>query len=442
MSFTLAHQSKNQTQDGKVTAGRTSKPFHRLIHSAINSHDSVIVHLQRTIGNQALQRLVHSNDGFDFSKIAIQPKLKISQPGDRYEQEADRFAEQVMRMPISDSVSSMSKEERVDRKCSAYEMNEQENTEEQELNIGLKRSSSPTASNLKTALEAPNAISNVLSSSGSPLDPSTRQFMETRFGYDFNNVRIHTTSQAAKSAESLNALAYTVGNDIVFGEGQFNPHTYEGKKILAHELTHVTQQTKTDTPGIQRQVKEAIGVVSDLIQIGSTFVGDIKQDSLFVTGWMMAQDGSKVTPDFKDSGSVTMKIIDHPGLILEDLFISYNLKWDFANGILNFNFYPSPDNTASRFDDGYITILDRYLKLGYDLVGRTRVPYIEFNVALYVNWVGEGYYKGGGTIEAGPGAKGVWGAQAHSGVYSTLGKRQYWISQPPGPLWKIEVKAV
>ena len=65
--------------------------------------------------------------------------------------------------------------------------------------------------------------------------------MEPRFGYDFSNVRIHTDQRVAKSARSLNALAYTIENNIVFGEGQYNPKTVEGKKLLAHELTHIVQ---------------------------------------------------------------------------------------------------------------------------------------------------------------------------------------------------------
>jgi hypothetical protein len=79
---------------------------------------------------------------------------------------------------------------------------------------------------------------------GSSLDSSTKEFLETRFGgYDFSNVKIHTDGTAAKSAESLNAVAYAVGNNIVFGQGQYRPSTIEGKRLLAHELSHVIQQS-------------------------------------------------------------------------------------------------------------------------------------------------------------------------------------------------------
>ncbi len=89
---------------------------------------------------------------------------------------------------------------------------------------------------------APPIVHEVLRSPGRPLDPTTRAYMEPRFSHDFSGVRIHTDAKAAESARAVNALAYTVGNDIVFGEGQFTPRLSRGKKLLGHELTHVIQQ--------------------------------------------------------------------------------------------------------------------------------------------------------------------------------------------------------
>lgn len=88
----------------------------------------------------------------------------------------------------------------------------------------------------------PPVVYDVLSSSGQPLDTETRAFMEPRFGHDFSQVRVHTDEKAAESAQAVNALAYTVGRDVVFGAGQFAPMTYEGQRLLTHELTHVIQQ--------------------------------------------------------------------------------------------------------------------------------------------------------------------------------------------------------
>jgi hypothetical protein len=86
-------------------------------------------------------------------------------------------------------------------------------------------------------------IDSVLRSTGRPLDRSTRREMESRIGFDFSAVRLHTDSRAADSAQSLSARAYTVGNNVVFAPGRYAPHTAEGRHLLAHELTHVVQQT-------------------------------------------------------------------------------------------------------------------------------------------------------------------------------------------------------
>lgn len=77
---------------------------------------------------------------------------------------------------------------------------------------------------------------------GEPLDASTRAYFETRFGYDFGRVRVHADSVAASAARSKSALAYTIGSNIVFGDGQYNPGSHAGRQLLAHELTHVVQQ--------------------------------------------------------------------------------------------------------------------------------------------------------------------------------------------------------
>jgi hypothetical protein len=90
--------------------------------------------------------------------------------------------------------------------------------------------------------EIPPIVHEVLRSPGQPLDAATRAFMEPRFGYDFSRVRVHTDTQAAESARAVNALAYTVGRDVVFGVGQYAPLTSQGQMLLAHELTHTIQQ--------------------------------------------------------------------------------------------------------------------------------------------------------------------------------------------------------
>lgn len=94
-----------------------------------------------------------------------------------------------------------------------------------------------------SSVEVPPIVHDVLSSAGQPLDGGTRQLMESRFGEDFSKVRVHTDSQASDSALAVDALAYTVGRNVVFGRGQFASGTSAGQELLAHELTHVVQQT-------------------------------------------------------------------------------------------------------------------------------------------------------------------------------------------------------
>ncbi|HZP59838.1 MAG TPA: DUF4157 domain-containing protein [Opitutaceae bacterium] len=97
---------------------------------------------------------------------------------------------------------------------------------------------------------APPLVHEVLNSPGRPLDAGARAFLEPRFNYDFGGVRIHSGPLAAASARAVGAHAYAVGHDVVFGEGKYAPATTEGRKLLAHELTHVVQQAgAASTPG-------------------------------------------------------------------------------------------------------------------------------------------------------------------------------------------------
>lgn len=102
---------------------------------------------------------------------------------------------------------------------------------------------------------APAIVYEVLRSPGQPLDRKAQEFMGSRFGHDFSRVRIHDDSRAAESARALDALAYTVGRDVVFGRGQYSPGTGEGRSLIAHEMVHVVQQSGSS---------ESTGVSGDL----------------------------------------------------------------------------------------------------------------------------------------------------------------------------------
>ncbi len=109
---------------------------------------------------------------------------------------------------------------------------------------------------------APPIVHEVLRSPGQPLDLHTRAFMEPRFGHDFSHIRVHTDGRASESARAVNALAYTVGRDVVFGAGQYAPGTSAGQHLLAHELTHAVQQGDHATSDLQRSMWR-VGPTSD-----------------------------------------------------------------------------------------------------------------------------------------------------------------------------------
>ncbi len=102
----------------------------------------------------------------------------------------------------------------------------------------------------------PESVHDVLAEQGQGLDSETRAFMEPRFGHDFSRVRVHTDERAARSAREVNALAYAVENDVVFGAGQYAPRTGQGQWLLAHELTHVAQQPAASAAGGELSIGE------------------------------------------------------------------------------------------------------------------------------------------------------------------------------------------
>jgi hypothetical protein len=161
----------------------------------------------------------------------IQTKLTVSTPGDQYEQEADQVADQVMRTP----------EARVQRACAPCATGTSPCTQcEPEGDKPIQRKAEPASA--QTASSADDAFRSDLGH-GQPLDAATRASMESRFGYDFSHVRVHTDERAKRSARSVDSLAFTVGRNVVFGAGLYAPTTSEGQRLLAHELTHVVQQT-------------------------------------------------------------------------------------------------------------------------------------------------------------------------------------------------------
>jgi uncharacterized protein DUF4157 len=171
---------------------------------------------------------------------------------------------------------------------------------------------------------APPVVHEVLNSSGQPLDSATRSFFEPRFGYDFSKVRVHTDRRAHESARAVSALAYTVGDHLVFGPGQFAPSTSSGQRLLAHELTHVIQQTQGRSASIQRKLE--VGAVNDsLEQEAERYAEQITTQTVAGTGAPPPPpsngSGSRLQRAPADTGDVAASPTTVPpttGLIVED----------------------------------------------------------------------------------------------------------------------------
>jgi hypothetical protein len=168
----------------------------------------------------------------------VQYKLMVGKSGDDYEQEADSLAkhaaENVETTPKNKSISKKQQDATFQRKCKLCE--------DEENLIQKKEASIEPQNSSEASLKMAPIIEKGLYSSGTSLDRDTLNFMESRLNYDFKNVRVHTDSNAAESARMVNALAFTVGQDVVFGQGQYQPALSSGQFLLAHELVHVVQQ--------------------------------------------------------------------------------------------------------------------------------------------------------------------------------------------------------
>lgn len=255
-------------------------------------------------------------------------RLTIGQPNDKYEQEADAMADKVMQRmttpgvltkedttvqakPLTSSISPW-----VQAKCAHCEEEEKLQKKEKDDEALRKVQRKPifesdarlqdddnnihrkctacreeekkmqrkeTNGNETTADSALENYVGSLNNGGEPLPEKIRSVYEPHFGYDFSNVKVHTDTVAAKSAQSINALAYTSGNNIVFNSGQYSPATDSGKRLLGHELTHVVQQGGGISPKIQRlgDLSKVPPMACDVANTSSG--GTVALTSLFLT---------------------------------------------------------------------------------------------------------------------------------------------------------------
>ena len=213
-----------QKRSGPVSVQRAMAPP---ADRGAASRAQTATNAQRTMGNARLSRMLGA---------PVRPKLTVGPPDDAYEQEADQVADRVMRKEQCPACARAAAGgvqrtcaacERAQRKCAACE--------------GEARRAAKSADTPDVDQELASRIQTVRAG-GQPMPDAVRRDMEPQFGQDFRDVRVHTGPEAASTARQMNARAYTVGRDIVFGEGEYAPEGGAGRRLLAHELTHVTQQ--------------------------------------------------------------------------------------------------------------------------------------------------------------------------------------------------------
>jgi outer membrane protein OmpA-like peptidoglycan-associated protein len=255
--------------------------------------------LQKTIGNQAVLRMLRGNPPPQLAsepsitvarlqrkcecggvcdhckeEASWQAKLSVSQPGDSLEQQADRVADAVMRMEDGKSLTAVDSGAGTHSVQPSPELDIEKANEE--IDIYAKADRSPGAA-------SPSPSSVVLSDLdgyGQPLPKHVRSFMESRMGYDFSAVRVHADPRASDMAASVRARAFAHRNHVVFRAGEYSPNTAGGRHLLAHELTHTIQQGAS--PRLESSV-ERPGRLQASTEIGARSVpaiqrlGDLKK---------------------------------------------------------------------------------------------------------------------------------------------------------------------
>lgn len=212
--------------------------------------------------------------------LPIQRKLSIGAVDDPLEEEADAMADRVMRMPentfIQKKCSHCEEEESIQRKPFAFiqkkcaHCEEEEKVQRRPFHFFIQKKGIES-NNIESNNVASDIISNQIQSTrggGSPLPERTKSFMESRFDADFSGVRIHTGHYASDVSEKLNAQAFTVGNDIYFNRGTYNPESDSGKNLIAHELTHTIQQESGGNQKMQRRVSPHIKRIRSRLTYG------------------------------------------------------------------------------------------------------------------------------------------------------------------------------
>lgn len=277
----------------------------------------------KTQDNQSGSAIARQVKPEQLSTVGIQPKLKIGQPNDKYEREADTNEVLIRKISNEDTIqSSESSEERVQRKCSSCE----QDTLQRKADTNVPEITPDFSDTLKST-----------KGKGEPLSMTTRESMGKKLNADFSNVRVHTGTEAQSLTESIQAKAFTHGSDIYFNKGYYDDTTSKGKGFLAHELTHTIQQgasiqrkteedqeqSTTSTPTIQRGV---LDWVTEKTQSAVSSVGELAEKGLDFSLSIL----NKIAP------GLARLIKVGPLGILKDLILGSVKEW--TAGILgNFN---------------------------------------------------------------------------------------------------------
>lgn len=268
----MERQHLSQTKNAIASSNRESAIAQpQSPNSLARSSPHPIEELQGAIGNQAINRLLASQPTVQAKpmfrglshELAIQPKLTIGVPGDKYEQEADRVAEQVISQINAPENSAIQRQE----------MLEEDDDKELRMKPMVQRLSD--ADGMAATPELETSIQ-LFKGSGQPLADTIRQPIENALGANFSGVKVHTDERSDQLNRSIQAKAFTTGKDIFFRQGEYNPRTRQGQQLIAHELTHVMQQNGNMLPNqgnitVSRPnvIQRSIMPVAKLDQVGS-----------------------------------------------------------------------------------------------------------------------------------------------------------------------------
>lgn len=265
----------------------------------------------------------------------IQPKLKIGAANDKYEQEADRVADQVMRIPDGQGTDSRLQISGLSPGNSIQRLSAGCKQKLEKDNIVQTKDSSG-----HTPAVTPNVASGIqsLKGGGQPLSESTRSYFEPRFGHDFSQVRIHVDNRAANLANSINARAFTLSRNVVFGDGQYQPHSREGQRLMAHELAHTIQQG-TSSPNTSSAARLS-NVPSDKIQKDDDEDKERRRRRRSSgSGWRF-QFGVGPMRAPSVSGPAASFFPPTQQLPIPGLFLNRGLGFQYSEGQLDFGVFP------------------------------------------------------------------------------------------------------